>query len=136
MIVLDASVWISSIRGDEVHHQASRRWWATWRDTGIPVIVPAHFLAEVAGTIARALDSEFDGIAAMRDVLNEPLITPAPLTNTIAEAAARAAARCRVRAGDALYVALAEELGVPLITWDDQLLDRARVLVDVRRPTA
>lgn len=135
MIVLDASVWISSIRDNELHHDVSRRWRAGWRDGANPIVVPAHFLAEVASSTARACDSEADGLSAMRDVLEEPLVTIAPLTETLAQAAARAAARCRIRAGDALYVALAQELDVLLVTWDQQLLDRARVLVDVQVPT-
>lgn len=72
----------------------------------------------------------------LHGILNEALIVRFELDDDLALAAARAAARCRIRAGDALYVALAQELAVPLITWDRQLLDRAGVIVDVQTPAA
>ena len=136
MIVLDANVWISSIQPNEDHHEVSRRFRSRWRAEGIQVHVPAHFLVEVTATIARNTESEALGLDAFQAVIDNPHITRAPLSSTLVESAARAAARCRLRASDALYVALAQELGVPLLTWDDELLDRARVLVDVRVPTA
>lgn len=39
-----------------------------------------------------------------------------------------------MRAPDVLYVALAVELGVPLISWDRQQRERAATLVDVMTP--
>ena len=94
-------------------------------------------MAEVAGAFGRPVDgSKADALVALRTVLDERWIERFELDDELAEAAARAAAHCRIREGDALYVALAQELDIPLITWDDQLLDRARVLVDVRTPTA
>ena len=137
MIVLDASVWISGIRPDETHYQVSRRWLAQRRGDGAPIAVPVHFLVEVASAFSRPVDgSEAEGLDALQTVLDERLIERFELDDELAESAARAAARCRIRAGDALYVALAQELDVPLITWDGQVLDRARVLVDVQTPTA
>lgn len=136
MIVLDASVWISSIQADENHHEVSRRFRARWRVEGIQVHVPSHFLVEITATIARNTESEALGLDALQAVIDNPHITYAPLSSTLVESAARVAARCRIRAGAALYVALAQELEIPLITWDDELLDRARVLVDVQVPAA
>lgn len=135
MIVLDASVWISSIQANDANYDVSRRWRIEWQDHGNVIVVPVHFLAEVTSAVSRRTDSEAAGLAALRTILEDSLVTRAPLTNTLAEVAAQAAARCRIRAGDALYVALAQELAVPLITWDQQLLDRATVLVDAQPPT-
>lgn len=136
MIVLDASVWISSIQANDVNFAVSRRWRIDWQDHGNPVFVPAHFLAEVSSAVTRRTDNEVEGIAALRTILDDALVASVPLTNALAESAARCAARCRLRAGDALYVALALELGVPLVTWDQQLLDRATLLVDGQQPAA
>lgn len=137
MTVLDASVWISGIHADETNHDVSMRWRDAWLARGDDIAVPVHFLGEITSAFARRRDgSEEAGLVALRGVLDEPRVVRFDLDDALAQAAARAAARCRIRAGDALYVALAEQLGVPLITWDVQLLDRARVVVDVRHPTA
>ena len=137
MIVLDASVWISSIQVDETNHAVSMRWRETWLAKDNVIAVPTHFLVEITSAFTRRPDgSEAAGLVALDGILDEPLIVRFDIDEDLAELAARAAARCRIRAGDALYVALAQQLEVPLVTWDDQLLDRARVLVDVRVPTA
>ena len=47
---------------------------------------------------------------------------------------ANIAAQYLIRGADAVYVALAAELDVPLVTWDHELLTRASVVVDVRTP--
>ena len=53
----------------------------------------------------------------------------------LADGAARLAARLRLRGADAVYVALAERLDLPLVTLDSQQLERGGSVIDVRRPS-
>lgn len=46
------------------------------------------------------------------------------LTSARAEEAARVAASYRLRGADAVYVAVAQEFGTMLITWDAEMLTR------------
>ena len=50
------------------------------------------------------------------------------------QAAATIAADLRLRAGDATYVSLAYQLGIPLISWDKEQLERASSLVTTFTP--
>jgi predicted nucleic acid-binding protein len=50
--------------------------------------------------------------------------------------AASLAADVRLRGGDAVYVAAARRLDLPLITWDSEQRQRAAGLVVVRAPDA
>lgn len=57
------------------------------------------------------------------------------LTSARAEEAARVAASYRLRGADAVYVAVAQEFGTMLITWDAEMLTRGARAVPVLTPT-
>lgn len=65
---------------------------------------------------------------------SEPRIHLRDIDRDLGEKAARVASRHRLRGADAVYVALAADLGVPLVTWDQEILARAAGLIDVRTP--
>jgi predicted nucleic acid-binding protein len=48
--------------------------------------------------------------------------------------APRIAANLGLRGADAIYVAVAEQLRLPLITWDNEQEEKAKTSVDVRAP--
>ncbi len=50
------------------------------------------------------------------------------------DAAATIAADLRLRAGDAIYVALAQQLNIPLVSWDKEQLQKASSLIPVYTP--
>ncbi|MBI2940706.1 MAG: hypothetical protein HYY04_09750 [Chloroflexi bacterium] len=56
------------------------------------------------------------------------------LTGDVCDHAAGLAATLRLRGADAIYVALADRLKLPLVTWDQEQLTRARPLVATRTP--
>ena len=125
-VVLDASAMVTMLIGGEVAGPIVRRL------GGCAVHVPAHFDAEVLsalGRLSRAGDLGPRAVARRLEVLAvapferhaiAPLLTPAWRL------------RARIRLVDALYVALAEELSVPIITLDRGLASaapRAELLV-------
>jgi len=58
----------------------------------------------------------------------------APVDDELAQLGARLAAELRLRGADALYVGLASRLGVPLVTWDQEQLERGRQMVSALSP--
>jgi predicted nucleic acid-binding protein len=57
-----------------------------------------------------------------------------PFGHDLARLAAQFAARYKLRGADAVYVALAHDLRMPLVTWDDEQRTRAGKVVGVRTP--
>lgn len=57
-----------------------------------------------------------------------------PVTRALAVRASEIAANQRIRGCDAVYVALADWLGAPLVTLDNQQLERGRAVVSTLRP--
>jgi predicted nucleic acid-binding protein len=58
-----------------------------------------------------------------------------PLTEAQGEKAAALAAQQFLRGAHAVYVALAKQLGAPLVTWDKELLERAAAVVPTLTPS-
>jgi predicted nucleic acid-binding protein len=57
-----------------------------------------------------------------------------PVTFGLAERAAEIAAEYKIRGCDAIYVALAEQLGEELVTLDNEQLTRSTAVISARRP--
>ena len=53
MIVIDASVWISFLVQQDVHHTATHTWMINRISTGQTMAAPMLLLAEVGGAVAR-----------------------------------------------------------------------------------
>ncbi|MGL5930531.1 MAG: type II toxin-antitoxin system VapC family toxin [Dermatophilaceae bacterium] len=128
MIVLDASAVV-----DVVLDQPHRTWVLARIEEDTDLVAPAHQPVEVLSAVARTVRSGHTsaraGRAAMADsaALSQRLVLPCP-----AHLDRAYALRERVRVADGLYVALAEELGCPLVTTDQRLAAAAppcRVLV-------
>jgi predicted nucleic acid-binding protein len=91
-------------------------------------------LAEVAGALSRITGAPRVGHDLLQHLLRLPTLRLVPLDAPLGERAALVAAELGLRGADAIYVAVAERLGLPLITWDDDQRRRASRLISVRRP--
>ena len=96
--------------------------------------MPPHFLVEVAGAVSRLMLSAHDGIRAAEDIRRDPTFTFHSIDFQLARASAEVAATHRIRGADAIYVALAQRLNLPLVTWDTEQLQRAGQIIEVLTP--
>jgi predicted nucleic acid-binding protein len=127
---------VSALVASEVHHAASRAWLGE-RDAAEQVVVaPALLVPEVAAAIARRSGRSGLGRRAIAALLRLPNLRLVALDAELAEQAGQIAADCKLRGADAIYVAVAKRLAVPLVTWDREQLERGRGVVDVVRPSA
>lgn len=133
-IVVDASVWVSLLVPQDVHHPASRHWLHQYTAGGGMLVEPVLLLAEVAGATARRTGHPALGRRAVAQVLVFPTLRLAPLDRQLGQAAAQMAADHRLRGADAVYVALAAELGIPLVTWDAEQIARGQAMIQVGSP--
>lgn len=134
MIVVDASVWVSRLVPGDLHHGPSCLWLGHAVRHGDPLISPAILLAEIAGAVSRGTGEAALGERAVRDVLRIPGVRLVSIDRQLGQEAARLAARLRLRGADAVYVATASLMRVPLVTWDMEQRTRAGVLIAVRTP--
>ena len=128
-MVVDASVWVSRLVPPDVHHAASRRWMARHTADGGVLVAPVLLLPETAGAISRRTGTPELAHRAVNRLLRLRSLRLVPVDGRLAEAAARLAADLGLRGADAVYVATAQLLNIPLVTWDsDQQARAARVI--------
>lgn len=134
MIVIDASVWLSALLPNDVHY----RYTVPWRDqievSGEQIVVPAHFPAEVAGVLSRTGSNRAFIADTLDDIGSERLFTILPISTAFGRLCAEMASLAAVRGSDAIYLALAQFLDVPMLTWDRQQRERGSIFCRTMTP--
>jgi predicted nucleic acid-binding protein len=133
-VVVDASVWISRVIRSEPFHEASRTWLIRQSRSGIGIAVPSLALPEVGGALARRTGEPVESRAALAWITRIPSLRVIDLDQPLVDHATQLAIDLRLRGADAVYVALAARLSLPLVTWDQELLERAASRIEVRTP--
>jgi predicted nucleic acid-binding protein len=127
---MDASIWVSRLVPQDVHHDASRRWLDEYTALGKAMISPMLLLPELAGAVSRRVGDPRVAHEALRRLRQLPLLRLVPLDRPLVETATDLAADFGVRGADAVYVAVAQRLQLPLLTWDaDQRTRGGRAVV-------
>ena len=134
MQVIDASVYVTLINANEDAHARSWTWFEAAQVAREHIIAPAILLPEVAAAISRGVGNKELALQVVEQLKDAGVIDLMPVTQIVAEHAARIAADHRIRGCDAVYVALAEQMAGELITLDRQQLERAADIVKVRKP--
>jgi predicted nucleic acid-binding protein len=120
MIVTDASIWVSIAYYNDIHRQATRVWLNEYLATNRGITAPTLLIAEVGGAVARRTGKSQFGHNAVKALTSHGFLRLIPIDQRLAATAAELAADYRLRGADALYVALAYSLDVPLLTWDQE----------------
>lgn len=134
MVVVDASVWVSRLFAGDPFHAVSRRWVEESVRHGQVLTSPLILLPEVSGALARRTGKSEIGQRAMHTLLQLTALRLVPLHASLIRQTTDLAANLLLRGADALYVAVAWQLGVPLVTWDQEQLHRAKDLIPVWTP--
>jgi len=134
MAVVDASVVVSTLNTDEASHGISQAWWEATLRNGQVLHAPAILLPEAAAGVARFLVDPPLAASYVSRLIVAAHVTLWPVPETLALRAAEIVGTHRIRGCDAVYVALAEQLGEPLVTLDDEQLARGGSLVVTLRP--
>jgi predicted nucleic acid-binding protein len=132
--VVDASVRVSRFLPADVHHARSRQWIEDHLANRRRVLAPTLFLVEVAGAIGRRAGDPAVARRAADSLRALPGLIRVGLPGDVRDHAAELAAILRLRGADAVYVAIADRLRVPLVTWDAEQLSRASVRVATLTP--
>lgn len=133
-VVVNASVLVSQVSSREAYHVASSAWIAHYMaDDGL-LVEPEFVLIEVASAISRQTGQTKFAEQVAQTLQQSDAISLIALDDTLLQEGVRIAANLRLRAGDSIYVALARQLNIPLISWDKEQLQRASTLIETYTP--
>jgi predicted nucleic acid-binding protein len=135
MPVLDASVCVAIFNDREPGHPTAMAWLAAAGLEEEPIVAPVILLAEVGAALARAGIDERSTMDVIDILRSRRLLELFPVDEKLAARAAAIASAHHIRGADAIYIALADQLAIPLITFDRQQLERGAQAVATRPPT-
>lgn len=135
MLTLDANVFVSASAPAEAQYLVSLAFIGRVAAQSMDVHCPSLVLPEIAAAIIRPTSNVALAAQTVSGIRLLPNITLVTLTEQRAEQAARIAISCRLRGADAVYVAVAQEFGTTLITWDAEMLTRGARAVPVLTPS-
>ncbi len=134
MVVVDASVWVSRLVPQDGHHAASRQWLEVFTAEGGRVVAPVLLLPEIAGAISRRTGAPELAHQAVQQLQRMRTLRLVALDRRLGQAASQLAADLGLRGADATYVAIADQLRIPLLTWDSDHVEKAGKRISVRMP--
>lgn len=124
MIVIDTSAWIAGLVSGDAHHADTVPFLRLVESQATQFAVPAHFLAEIAGVLARTGERDEIIEIEIRSIEASGRFHIVPVSVGMGLLAAEIARVAKIRGADAVFVALARGLDIPLITWDRQQRER------------
>jgi len=133
-VVVDASVWVSRLIPSDVNYDASYLWMEQYKITNKLIVSPAILLIEVAAAIARQTGNSDIAKEAVTKLSDLSMMRIIPLDNTLIRLSIDMAANLQLRAADAIYVAVAKHLSIPLVSWDKEQLRKASSLLTTYTP--
>jgi predicted nucleic acid-binding protein len=132
-LIIDASVWVSFIVTSEPDHAMVYNWFMIQLAPTSLIIEPQLVLPEVGGAINRRLGA-IKANNAITMIKTLPNLQLYDLDSARSSLAADLAIKLGLRGPDSIYVALAYELNVPLITLDKEIDTKAGKTITVQMP--
>jgi predicted nucleic acid-binding protein len=118
---VDAGVWLAAFSPRDKHHFASVAFLRAALAAGHTFVAPESLVVDVVTALARKTGEATAGFAAMQRLVTNPALQLDPLTSHRAAQAAVLGAAHGLRASDAFYVATADALDAPIVSWEPEL---------------
>jgi predicted nucleic acid-binding protein len=134
IVVVDASIWVSRLLTHDPNNARATAWIARHVRSGGILTAPTLIAVEVAASVSRRTGNVTDAHAAAGQLYGLPFVRLAPIDQTLIVEATNLSANLGLRGADAIYVALAKQLGIPLLTLDAEQLIRPAGLIATIQP--
>lgn len=129
-IVVDASVWVARLVAGDVFHEPVKAWMNERLEAGDVFLSPSLLLPEVGGAISRRTTSAL-GLKAVEALQSLPGLQLVEMERPLVREAANLAAELGLRGADSIYVAVASQLDLALLTLDVDQKEKAGKRVKV-----
>ena len=134
-MTIDANVFVSALSPSDALYADSLAFLNRVRQGHRRIVCLTLVLPECAGAIMRPTGSSTLAQTAVNFLQALPGINFVSLSRARSLRAANISIPCRLRGADAVYVAVAQEFGTTLVTWDAEMLARGTAAIVVMTPT-
>ena len=134
MIVVDTSAWLAGVLPADIHFRETQPFMDLVRLGHVRLHVPAHFPAEVAGVLSRIGELEQFIGDRIEMIGSVQMYTIHSVSMPLGLLAADIARHARIRGSDAVFLALAAALDLPLVSWDKQQRERGKMFCRTMTP--
>lgn len=124
-LVIDASVWVSAADPTDTMSEPSRAFLTRVADQELPIVMPEFAKLEIACALARRFRNAERGRSLADRMLESPRMSTYSASRAVLRRAIQLGTRDYLRAGDALYAAVARAVEGQLVSWDRELIARA-----------
>ncbi len=133
-VVIDASAWISSLFPNDVNYEAAFNWIQGHITSGGGLVAPILFVVEVGAAVSRLTGDPSLAHDAISLVYRSANMILVPVDQDLINESSYLAAELGLRGADSLYVAVAKQAGLPLVSFDKDQLKRPAHLITTIRP--
>jgi predicted nucleic acid-binding protein len=125
MVTVDANVWVGGFDTTDAFHERSAAFLREVTRRRISLHAPSLVLIEVTCVVARRYRDPAAGARAVSGIAGHRLVTIMPIDDVMVTVATQLGAQRFLRGADALYAATAQITGTILVSWDNELIQRA-----------
>ncbi len=136
MFTIDANIWVAAFDSSDRFHERSVAFLRALAARQCALHGPVFLLLEAGCALARRARVPAAAAVVEQRLRAHPTLALHPLDDRCLSKATELGARRLLRAADALYAAVAELNGAPLVTWDDELVQRAGALTPETCPVS
>ena len=131
-LTLDSSVIVATLRKQEEKHIQCRSLLEKVKETQHITIQPYTVLVEVASAIRRRTNSQLLASRVKELLQSIDTLNFVELESMRADAATDTAARIGLKGMDAIVVQVAEEFDTTSVSLDEEMMDRAESIVNIK----
>jgi len=134
LVVVDASVWISNLLPNDSKHIQAANWVNHYLSIGGRLVAPVLLTLETGASVARISHNKHLARNAILYLYRSPLVQLVLIDQQLMSDAIDIAITFALRGTASLYVAVAKQLGLPLVTFDQEQLTPPPSIITTIKP--
>ncbi len=124
-LVIDSNIFVSALDPNDVFHTECYPILEKILTFEIEVLCPSLVLVETTCVLRRRTNSEEIAVAVYKNLAQIPAINWLDITLEVAERASMLGAKTGLKGGDTIVLQVAEQYGIPILTKDKEIKQRA-----------
>ena len=133
-LVIDSNIFIAALDPKDVFHTECYPIIERMLNLEIEALCPSLVLVETTCVLRRRTNDEAIAVAVYKSLAQLPSVNWLDITIEVAEGASMLGAKIGLKGGDAIVLQVAKQYGIPLLTKDKEMKQKAPIDILVFEP--